>query len=84
MIISKGAEYDNLKTLHDKILRKTSWITGELHVNQDFDLLSYLNNLGFFKQYEKNINNRLFMLNSGKLEIISQLSKRGIKALLII
>jgi len=53
MIISKGAEYDNLKTLHDKILRKTSWITGELHVNQDFDLLSYLNNLGFLSSMKK-------------------------------
>jgi hypothetical protein len=34
----------------------------------------------FFKKYEKQINNRLFMFHAGKLEIISQLSRRYIKA----
>jgi hypothetical protein len=65
--------------LQAKILRKTSWVTGELHGNQDFELLNYLNNLSFSISLKKQIDNRLF--HTGKLEIISQLSRRDIKAL---
>ena len=64
-----------------RILRNTSWITGELHGNQDFELLHYLNNLGFSISMKKNIDNRLFMFHAGKSEIISQLSRSEIKAL---
>ena len=80
-IDTEGAEYDILMALHEKILRNTSWITGELHGNQDFELLNYLNNLGFSISMKKQIDNRLFMFHAGKLEIISQLSRRDIKAL---
>ena len=80
-IDTEGAEYDILMALQEKILSNTSWITGELHGNQDFELLNYLNNLGFSISMKKNIDNRLFMFHAGKLEIISQLSRRDIKAL---
>jgi len=80
-IDTEGAEYDILMALQEKILRNTSWITGELHGNNDFELLNYLNNLGFSISMKKDINNRLFMFHAGKLEIISQLSRRDIKAL---
>ena len=80
-IDTEGAEHDILMALQEKILRNTSWITGELHGNQDFELLNYLNNFGFSICMKKNIDNRLFMFHAGKLEIISQLGKREIKAL---
>ena len=80
-IDTEGAEHDILMALQEKILRNTSWITGELHGNQDFELLNYLNNFGFSISMKKNIDNRLFMFHAGKLEIISQLGKREIKAL---
>ena len=80
-IDTEGAEHDILMALQEKIIRNTSWITGELHGNKDFELLNYLNNLGFLISMKKNIDNRLFMFHAGKLEIISQLSKRDIKAL---
>jgi len=80
-IDTEGAEYDILMALHEKILRNTSWITGELHGNQDFELLNYLHNLGFSISMKKQIDNRLFMFHAGKSEIISQLSRKDIKAL---
>jgi FkbM family methyltransferase len=80
-IDTEGAEYDILTALQKRILRNTSWITGELHGNQDFELLHYLNNLGFSISMKKNIDNRLFMFHAGKSEIISQLSRSEIKAL---
>lgn len=80
-IDTESAEHDILMALQEKIIRNTSWITGELHGNKDFELLNYLNNLGFLISMKKNIDNRLFMFHAGKLEIISQLSKRDIKAL---
>ena len=80
-IDTEGAEYDILMALQEKILRNTSWITGELHGNQDFELLNYLNNLGFSISMKKQIDNRLFMFHAGKSEIISQLSRKDIKAL---
>jgi FkbM family methyltransferase len=80
-IDTEGAEYDILSTLKEDILRKTSWITGELHGNQDFELLDYLDSLGFAISLKKQICNRLFMFNAGKSEMISQLNKREIKIL---
>jgi hypothetical protein len=49
--------------LQAKILRKTSWVTGELHGNQDFELLNYLNNLSFSISLKKQIDNRLFYVS---------------------
>jgi FkbM family methyltransferase len=80
-IDTEGAEHDILMAIHEKIIRNVSWITGELHGNQDFELLNYLNNLGFSISMKKQIDSRLFMFHAGKLEIISQLSRRDIKAL---
>jgi FkbM family methyltransferase len=80
-IDTEGAEHDILMAIHEKIIRNVSWITGELHGNQDFELLNYLNNLGFLISIKKQIDSRLFMFHAGKLEIISQLSRRDIKAL---
>jgi FkbM family methyltransferase len=78
-IDTEGAEYDILYTLKGEILRDTSWITGELHGNQDFELLNYLNSLGFSISLKKEIDNRLSIFHAGKPEIISQLSRKEIK-----
>ena len=80
-IDTEGAEYDILTSLKEKIIRGTSWITGELHGNQDFELLSYLNRFDFSISLKKHIDNRLFMFHAGKSEIISKLSKKEIRTL---
>jgi len=80
-IDTEGAEYDILTNINDEFLNKTSWITGELHGNRDFELLNYLNNLGFSISLNKNIDNRLFMFNAGRNEVISKLSKKEIRIL---
>ena len=80
-IDTEGAEYDILMTLQENILKNASWITGELHGNKDFELLNYLNNLGFSISLNKQIDNRLFMFHAGKLEVISKLTRREIKSL---
>jgi FkbM family methyltransferase len=80
-IDTEGAEYDILSCLNDEILRSIYWITGELHGNRDFELLNYLNSMGFSISVKKLIDNRLFMFNAGKEEIISQLSRKEIKIL---
>lgn len=80
-IDTEGAEYDILSTLKVDILRGTSWITGELHGNRDFELLDYLDSIGFSISFKKQICNRLFMFNAGRFEILSQLNKKEIKIL---
>jgi FkbM family methyltransferase len=80
-IDTEGAEYDILMALQKKILKNTSWITGELHGNKDFELLNYLNDFGFSISLNKQIDNRLFMFHAGKFEVISKLSRRDIKTL---
>jgi FkbM family methyltransferase len=80
-IDTEGAEYDILTSLEEKILRKASWLAGELHGNRDFELLSYLERLGFSISLTKEIDNRLFMFNAGKASIISRLSRKDIKTL---
>jgi FkbM family methyltransferase len=80
-IDTEGAEYDILTSIEKKILGDVSWISGELHGNKDFKLLSYLENLGFSIALKKEIDNRLFMFNAGKKEIISMLSRKAIKVL---
>ena len=80
-IDTEGAEYDILMAIKEDFLSQTSWITGELHGNQDFELLNYLNNLGFSICLKKQIDNRFFMFHAGKLEIVSQLSRRELEAL---
>jgi len=80
-IDTEGAEYDILTSFKDEFLNKTSWITGELHGNRDFELLNYLNDLGFSISLNKNIDSRLFMFNAGKKEFISNLSRKEIRIL---
>jgi FkbM family methyltransferase len=80
-IDTEGAEYDILTSIEEKFLTKTSWLAGELHGNRDFELLNYLEHLGFSISLNKEIDNRLFMFNAGKKEIISMLSRKTIKAL---
>jgi FkbM family methyltransferase len=80
-IDTEGAEYDILTSMKTEFLKKTSWISGELHGNRDFEVLNYLNDLDFSVSMKKNIDNRLFMFNAGKEEIISQLSRKEIKIL---
>lgn len=80
-IDTEGAEYDILSTLEADILRKTLWITGELHGNRDFELLDYLEGLGFSVSLKKQICNRLFMFNAGRSEMLSKLNKRETKIL---
>ena len=80
-IDTEGAEHDILSNLQENFLRNASWVTGELHGNLDFELLNYLHNLGFSIGVKKLIDNRLFMFHAGKPEIISQLSRKDIKAL---
>ena len=41
-IDAEGAEYDVLTSLDPGVLKRTSWITGELHGERDFELLAYL------------------------------------------
>ena len=80
-IDTEGAEYDILSTLKVDILRGTSWITGELHGNRDFELLDYLDSIGFSISFKKQICNRLSMFNAGRFEMLSQLNKKEIKIL---
>lgn len=80
-IDTEGAEFDILTNLDKEILRNVSWITGELHGNQDFELLDYLTKLGFSIGMKKEINNRLFMFHAGKSEIIAMMNKAELRAL---
>ena len=75
-IDTEGAEYDILTSFKHEFLKKTSWITGELHGNRDFELLNYLANMGFLISLNKNIDNRLSMFNAGTQEIVSKLSRK--------
>ena len=80
-IDTEGGEYDILTSFKHEFLKKTSWITGELHGNRDFELLNYLNDLDFSISLNKNIDSRLFMFNAGKKEVISKLSRKEIRIL---
>ena len=80
-IDTEGAEHDILTSLNKKIIQDISWITGELHGNRDFELLNYLDNLGFSISFKKIINNNLFMFSAGKKEIISKLSRKELRIL---
>jgi FkbM family methyltransferase len=80
-IDTEGAEYDILTSLDGLILRNTAWVSGELHGNRDFELLNYLESFGFSIALKKEIDNRLFMFNAGKTDLISKLDRKDIKIL---
>ena len=75
-IDTEGAEFEILSTLNKNLLKKVSWITGELHGNNDFKLLDYLHRIGFSISLKKQIDNRLFMFSAGKENIVTKLSKK--------
>ena len=80
-IDTEGAEYEILSCLDENLLTNVSWITGELHGNNDFKLLDYLNKFGFSICLNKEIDNRLFMFTAAREDIISKLSKNQKKLL---
>ena len=70
-----------MTSLSEEVLSRTSWIAGELHGEKDFELLNYLENLGFLVSLKKEIDNRLFMFSAGKNDLVSKLSKKDIKTI---
>ena len=74
-IDTEGAEYDILISINTELISEVRWITGELHGNKDFELLDYLEKLDFNISMQKNIDNKLFMFNCAKEEVINKLSK---------
>ena len=64
-IDTEGAEFRIIRALDREMVRKTTWITGELHGVQDFQLLDYLSHwfdIGLCKRYDR----RTFMFHACK------------------
>jgi len=80
-IDTEGAEHDILTAFDKDMLSKTKWITGELHGNNDFDLLQYLSNIGFNIKINKEIDNRLCIFHAISDQELKGLSKEEIKQL---
>lgn len=59
-IDTEGAEYDILTALTEDVLRRVTWITGELHGEKDFELLAFLSKW-FDIETKRSIGKRLFM-----------------------
>ncbi len=57
-IDTEGSEFPILKALSPQLLSGVQWITGELHGNQDFELLAYLSN-SFAVGIQKKVHDRL-------------------------
>ncbi|OUR73162.1 hypothetical protein A9Q76_02645, partial [Arcobacter sp. 31_11_sub10_T18] len=74
-IDTEGAEYDILTSINKDSISQVKWITGELHGNKDFELLDYLEKLSFSISMKKSIDNKLFMFNCAKEDVINKLSK---------
>ncbi len=79
-IDTEGAEYDILTSFPIDILSKITWITGELHGENDFKLLDYLEKY-FDISIKKKISNRLFMFNASNKKFTSNLNQKDIKNL---
>lgn len=58
-IDTEGAEYDILTSLEQGILRRVTWITGELHGERDFELLALLSTW-FDIEAKRSFGKRLF------------------------
>ena len=80
-IDTEGAEFDILTSLNKKYLEGVKWITGELHGYRDFELLSYLQSLGFRIGVKKQMDNRLFMFHALNNKTLEMLNKRDVKKL---
>lgn len=59
-IDTEGAEYDILTALAEDVLRRVTWITGELHGEKDFELLAFLSKW-FEIETKRSIGKRLSM-----------------------
>ena len=62
-IDTEGAEYDILTAFDQDMLRRTTWITGELHGEKDFELLAFLSPW-FEIAARKTMGKRLFMFTA--------------------
>ncbi len=58
-IDTEGSEYEILTSFDDSVLNQVQWITGELHGQQDFELLAHLSRW-FDLDVQKTLNKRLF------------------------
>jgi len=71
---TEGAEFDILMNIPHGIIQQTKWITGELHGNKDFELLHYIDDIGFNIAMRKNVDDKLFMFNFVSNEIMAKLN----------
>ena len=62
-IDTEGAEYPILTSIDEKLLREVTWVTGELHGEQDFALLAYLSQW-FEIEVKRNFKKPLFIFNA--------------------
>jgi len=62
-IDTEGSEYDILTSMDPEMLRKTTWIVGELHGVRDFELLGYLSPY-FDISVKKALRKRLFIFRA--------------------
>ena len=62
-IDTEGAEFDIIKAMDPELIRKTSWIIGELHSRKDFMLLDYLSQW-FDIDLKKTLRKPLYMFNA--------------------
>lgn len=62
-IDTEGAEYPILTAFDPELLREVTWITGELHGEQDFELLGYLSQW-FDIELKRSFKKPLFIFNA--------------------
>lgn len=62
-IDTEGAEHSILVAFDAKLLQEVTWITGELHGEQDFELLAYLSQW-FDIELKRNFKKPLFIFNA--------------------
>lgn len=71
-IDTEGAEYSILTAFDPELLKEVTWITGELHGEQDFELLAYLSQW-FDIELKRSFKKPLFIFNAcnkKKLELV--------------
>lgn len=70
---TEGAEYEILTSFDTEALRQVSWIVGELHGENDFELLAYLSQW-FDIQAKKSFKKPLFIFNACNKNAIAYLA----------
>lgn len=68
-IDTEGAEYEILTALDEDVLRRVTWITGELHGEKDFELLAFLSRW-FDIEAKRSIGKRLFMFAAANKSLL--------------